>query len=144
LLLQVVWLQALSRRQGLGFHQGRTQRDRHYTMVDWDKLVRLRKEAEGMVLDFVEGMGNLVVGMGVVVGIEVVADMELESVMASGLRSSAEADIGFGNHPVVAHNLGRADIAAEEGIVLEVGTVVDHTVVVGGVEAGLRNSRCST
>jgi hypothetical protein len=94
----------------------------------------------GMALDPAEGMENLVAGTVVVV----VVDMELGSVPENDLHSSAEAGIGFDSHPVVVRNLGREDIGIEEDIVLEEGVVADRKVVVGGVEAGLRSSRCST
>jgi len=141
LLLQLAWLQGLSRHQGLGHHQGRNQHGRHCKEVDWDKLVRLHTEVEGMevgtVLGPVEGMENLVVGM------EVVVDMGLGSEPESDLRSLAEAGIDSDSHPVVARNSGQEGIGIEEDIALEEGIVADRKVV-GCVEADLRNSCCST
>jgi len=140
LLLQLAWLQGLSRHQGLGRHQGRNQHGHRCKEVDWDKLVRLHTEVEGMevgmALDPAEGMENLAVGM------EVVVDTELGNELESGHRSLAEAGIESDSHPVVVCSLGQKDIGVEEDIALE-GIVADRKVV-GCVEADLRNSCCST
>jgi len=96
----------------------------------------------GRELGLAEGMENLAVGR------EVVVDMELESVLESVLRSSAEEGTGFGSHPVVAVvcSSGQEDIVVEKDTVpgLEGDIVADRKGLVGAVEADLRNIRCST
>jgi len=98
--------------------------------------------AAGRELGLAEGMENLVVGR------EVVVDMELGSVPESALRSSAEEGTGFDSHPVVAVvcSSGREDIVVEKDTVpgLEGDIVADRKGLVGAVEADLRNIRCST
>jgi len=107
-------------------------------------LVRLRTEAAemegGMVPGLAEGMESLVVGT------EVVVDMELGSVPESGHRSSAEEGTGFDSRPVVVRSSEREDIVVGEDIVpgLEGDIAADRRELVGCVEADLRNSCCST
>lgn len=124
-------------------HQDRNQHGRRYKKVGWDRLVRPRMEVAvmeaGMALGLAGGRESLVAGMEVVA-----VDMELGSVPESGLRNLVEEGIDFDSHPVVVRSSAREDIAVEAGIVLEGDTAAARKELVGGAEAGLRNSRCLT
>jgi len=94
--------------------------------------VRLRRVVEGIETGTVVGLAE---------GREVlrVEDMELESVRENVLRSLVD----WGSLPAVARSSELEDIGF--GLGLEEGTAAaGRKEAVGCIEAGLRNSRCST
>jgi len=108
-------------------------------------LVRLHTEVEEMEAGRELGLAE---GMDLVVGREVVVDMELGSVPENALRNSAAEGTGFDSHPVVAVvcSSEQEDIVVEKDTVpgLEGDIAADHKELAGAVEADLRNIRCLT